>query len=373
MQCRTTSAHIIQLPGDQPDEQSETEDNHQFSIYAMQGLGKAPKVSVLVQGRSGSAQLKIFPDSGTDISAADETILIKLGEHIDNLLPSRENYAYSVDGSALKPIGQLHVTITLGDVSIDDTLHIFPKIPGGMLISWRSAQQLKILPKDYPAQIQSMTAKTCPVEVTADDLVHEFLTVFDGQVKTMKGERFKIHLKEEAKQFCVTVPRTIPYAYRDKVQQELHTLESQGIIQPVTEPTEWCAPIVVAPKRDCDNVRICIDFSKLNKFVKREFYSSGTPMDAIADISGEHSKTFTVFDALKGYHQINQCLLDKQSQLLTTFMTSFGRYKFLRAPFDICSISEHYNRRMDEVLLDCVIIAILLMMLLFLIVIGVLI
>ena len=207
-----------------------TKDSHLFSIHAMQGLGKAPKVIVLNQGRNGSAQLQILPDSGADISAADETILIKLGEHIDNLLPSRENHAYSVDGSALKPIGQLHVTITLGDVSIDDTLHIFPKIPGGMLLSWRSAQQLKILPKDYSAQIQSMTAKTCPVEVTADDLVHEFLIIFGGQVKTMKGECFKIHLKEEAKPFCVTAPRTIPYAYRDKVQQELHTLKSNGAL-----------------------------------------------------------------------------------------------------------------------------------------------
>ena len=186
----------------------------------------------------------------------------------------------------------------------------------------------------------------------------------------MKGERFKIHLKEEAKPFCVTAPRTIPYAYRDKVQQELHTLESQGIIQPVTEPTEWCAPIVVAPKRDCDNVRICIDFSKLNKFVKREFYSSGTPMDAIADISDEHSKFFTVFDALKGYYQ---CPLDEQSQLLTTFMTPFGRYKFLRAPFGICSISEHYNRRMDEAFTGLCNYRRVVEMLLFLIVIGILI
>ena len=86
-------------------------------------------------------------------------------------------------------------------------------------------------------------------------------------------------------------------------------------------------------------------FLSLNKFVKREFYSSGTPMDVIADISGEHSQFFTGFDALKGYYQSP---LDEQSQLLTTFMTPFGRYKFLRAPFGICSISEHYNRRMDE-------------------------
>ena len=52
-----------------------------------------------------------------------------------------------------------------------------------------------------------------------------------------------------------------------------------------------------------------------------------------------------MFDALKGYHQ---CPLEETSQLLTTFITPFGRYKLLGAPFGICSISEHYNRGMDE-------------------------
>ena len=31
-----------------------------------------------------------------------------------------------------------------------------------------------------------------------------------------------------------------------------------------------------------------------------------------------------------------------------TFITPFGRFQFLRAPFGISSISEHYNWRMDE-------------------------
>ena len=48
---------------------------------------------------------------------------------------------------------------------------------------------------------------------------------------------------------------------------------------------------------------------------------------------------------MKGYHQ---CPLDKESQNLTTFITPFGRFKFLRAPYGISSISEHYNRRLDE-------------------------
>ena len=49
-----------------------------------------------------------------------------------------------------------------------------------------------------------------------------------------------------------------------------------------------------------------------------------------------------MLDALKGYHQ---CPLDEDSQILTTFITPFGRYKYLRALYGIL---EHYDRRMAE-------------------------
>ena len=52
-----------------------------------------------------------------------------------------------------------------------------------------------------------------------------------------------------------------------------------------------------------------------------------------------------VIDAMKGYHQ---CTLDEKSQALMTFITPFGRYKYLRAPYGLSSITEHYNRRMAE-------------------------
>ena len=63
------------------------------------------------------------------------------------------------------------------------------------------------------------------------------------------------------------------------------------------------------------------------------------------DIATGNAKFFTVLDAVKGYHQ---CPLDEQSQLLTTFITPFGRFKYLRAPYGISSISEYYDRRMAE-------------------------
>ena len=131
------------------------------------------------------------------------------------------------------------------------------------------------------------------------------------------------------------------------MKEEIDLLIEQGIIAPVTEPTEWCSPIVVTPKKNSDSIRMCVDLSKLNRFVRRERYPSVTPAEAVADIAQSKAKYFTVLDARKGYHQ---CPLDAQSELLTTFITPFGRFKYLRAPYGICSISEHYNRRMDEAL-----------------------
>ena len=73
-----------------------------------------------------------------------------------------------------------------------------------------------------------------------------------------------------AKPFCVNTPRSVPFAYRDKLKAELDLLQSQQIIAPVTEATEWCIPIVVTPKKNSDKIRMCVDLSHLNRFVVRE-------------------------------------------------------------------------------------------------------
>ena len=161
----------------------------------------------------------------------------------------------------------------------------------------------------------------------------------------MEGEKFHISLTDDAKPFCVNTPRSIPFAYHDKLKAELDLLQSQHIIAPVVEVTEWCAPIVVTPKKNTDHIHMCVDLSRLNRYVRRERYQSSTPAEAVADIAASSAKVFTVLDAMKGYHQ---CPLDENSQLLTTFITPYGRFKYLRAPYGISSISEHYDRRMAE-------------------------
>ena len=131
----------------------------------------------------------------------------------------------------------------------------------------------------------------------------EFPTVFNNQINQTEGEEFHISLTHDAKPFCIKTPRSIPFAYRDKLKAELDHLQAQGIIAPVTHPTEWCAPIVVTPKKDSDKIRLCVDLSHLNQYVRRERYQSDAPAQVVADIAADHAKIFTKMDAMKGYHQ----------------------------------------------------------------------
>ena len=63
---------------------------------------------------------------------------------------------------------------------------------------------------------------------------------------------------DKAIPFCVKAPRTVPYAYWEKLMKEPELLQEQGIIEPVTDVTEWCAPIVVTPKKGSDRIRMCV-------------------------------------------------------------------------------------------------------------------
>ena len=106
----------------------------------------------------------------------------------------------------------------------------------------------------------------------------------------MDGEQFHISLTHYAKPFCIKAPRLIPFAYRDKLKDELDLLLSQNVISADTTVTEWCAPIVVTPKKNSDRIRMCVDLSHLNKFVRKECFQSSTPAQAVADIAATDAK-----------------------------------------------------------------------------------
>ena len=99
--------------------------------------------------------------------------------------------------------------------------------------------------------------------------------------------------------FCK--PRTVPYALRGRVEQELDCLERDGIIQPV-EFSEWAAPIVPVVKTD-GSIRICGDYKvTVNQAAKLDTYPLPRSDDLFASLAG--GKTFTTLDLAHAYQQI---------------------------------------------------------------------
>jgi len=93
-----------------------------------------------------------------------------------------------------------------------------------------------------------------------------------------------------------------------------------------------------------DKLRICIDPKDLNKAIKRPKYQMPILDEILPNLA--NAKIFSVLDAKDGFHQVK---LDESSSYLTTFWTPFGRYRYLRMPFEISSAPEEYQRRMHDI------------------------
>ena len=71
-----------------------------------------------------------------------------------------------------------------------------------------------------------------------------------------------------------------------------------GVIRKVDQPTEWCHPIVLVGKPN-NKIRLCIDLTKLNLGVKREFYQLESVEETISKL-GTNCKVMSKLDANSG-------------------------------------------------------------------------
>lgn len=76
-------------------------------------------------------------------------------------------------------------------------------------------------------------------------------------------------IKTDAKLYAVACPCRIPTPLKNKVKQELDKTVQDKIIAPVKGPIDWCAPVVVVPKKN-GAIRLCVHYIQLNKYVKKE-------------------------------------------------------------------------------------------------------
>ena len=137
-------------------------------------------------------------------------------------------------------------------------------------------------------------------------------------------------------------PYRIPHAYRETVQKELKDMIESGIIEP--SHSEWSSPIVVVKKKD-GNIRICIDYRRLNSATPVDPYPMPRP-DELIDKLGR-AKYITILDLSKGYWQVP---MKEEDRAKTAFTTSFGHFQFKVMPFGLNGAPATFQRMMDSLL-----------------------
>ena len=298
-------------------------------------------------------RITAIPDSGADKSVAGLDTLHALGKSESDLTNKDEDQLVAANSLPLQSVGRLVVAIEYGSRTSRETVIICPQTTG-LLLSWHACIRLGILPEEYPLPLERHIRRTnqpfpsrAEIVRIKQQLMSEFSDVFEvkGTLPVMIGPPMEIQLKEGAIPFSVNGARPIPFAQREEVKRALDEMVSCGIIQSVSEPSDWAHPLVVVQKPN-GKLRLCVDMTKLNVHVKRPTHPLRSPKDAVSEISSE-ARFFSSLDAVHGYWQVP---LEASCQHLTTFMTPWGRYKFLRGTMGLISAGDEYCRRTDQAL-----------------------
>ena len=141
-----------------------------------------------------------------------------------------------------------------------------------------------------------LIARTGEVVTQPAEFKEELPQLFTGLGK-LKTE-YRIKLNPELEPACLYTLRRIPHPLLPKVKNEIDSMLRQGVISPVTVPTEWCAGIAPVLKA-IGRVRICVELTPLNKAVKHKIHPMGSVDESLAML-GE-SRLFTKLDANSGF------------------------------------------------------------------------
>ena len=177
------------------------------------------------------------------------------------------------------------------------------------------------------------------VQEKKTDLLEEYEDVFVG-LGLVEGEYY-IDLEENAKP-TIQPPRKVPLSLLPKLKETLDNLTKSGVVSKLDRPTDWVNSLVIVEKKD-GSLRLCLDPKDLNNAIKRGHYKAPSAETISNHLSGK--KIFTVIDMSHCYWHKK---LDEESSYLCAFNTPFGRYKFNRMPFGICSAADVAQQMVDD-------------------------
>ncbi|UYV79739.1 K02A2.6-like [Cordylochernes scorpioides] len=272
-------------------------------------------------------QVNFKIDTGADVNVLPLQYYYQSFQRIK--LEKSDKVLQGPNGIPLETVGMIHVKLQNKGQHLNSKIYIIDKLKQPLL-SGETSEKLNIV-----RMIQQLSSNFLNPK-------REFPKIFNGLGHA--NINYKISLQPDAKPYALCTPRRVPIPLMKQVKEQLEEMTRLGVIESVEEPTEWCAGMVAVSKPG-GKIRICVDLTKLNQYIRRENY----PLPATEHILGQLGNAcyFSKLDANSGFWQFG---LAKESQKLTTFITPFGRFFFKRIPFGITSAPEIFQRKMTQLL-----------------------
>ena len=275
---------------------------------------KKYEVEVVVRGK----KIKVYADTGADVSIMSYSNAKKLN------LPLRKTRMrirpYGSRPKACK--GSYTGTIMHGDAVTNATIYVINK-EVETLISGAVSEQLGIITFNRESNVSKIYEEE-QYDKQKADIVGKFPSIFDGTVGTLRDHEVQLHIDDTIRPVCQP-SRPIPFHLRGKLEEELHEMLEQGIIEEHTGPSPWVSNIVLSPKDD-GKLRVTVDMREPNKCI----IPTNIPIIKPEEIKAQLSpyKYFSKLDFKSAYHQL---VLDEDSRKLTVFHAGnkLMRYKRL--------------------------------------------
>ena len=306
-------------------------------VKRLKELEKVREIEVTTP--KGSVNFKL--DSGADVTVIGEEHLDQFGLQVTDLKPTRKKLK-GADDKLIKCYGYFQTRLNTNKESAQTLIYVGKDVKKALLGVLAGIKlkliQINVPERIYVGAVQQEGKQNIKV-------VSDFPKVFAGL--GFFGDEVHIAMKDGAVPYHVNAPRRVSLPLMDPLQHELARMVKLKVIRKVNEPTDWCHPIVVIPKpKSKERLRVCLDLTKLNEQVKREFYELPSVPETLSKI-GNKCRVMSKLDFNSGYWQMP---LDESSQLKCTFTTPFGRYCPTRAPFGLCSLPEIFTKKLDDLL-----------------------
>ena len=250
-------------------------------------------VDLLLNGKSVSMEI----DTGAAVTVISEALYSELG-----------------DGGVLKK-AHLNLSTYTGEV-------VEPKGVGNVLVEYKD-QKLRLpvtvvsgrvpvlLGRDWLKYLKLCWAELFPVKVNKLEtdmrvkrIQDKYPDVFSGKLGCLQGFQVNIPVPKDVtpKYFK---PRTVPYAMKKRVEEELHRLEEQGVWRRV-EYSRWAAPIVPVLKdvRDpAGPIRLCGDYKMtVNQVAPCDNYPIPNTSEQLATL--RYGEKFSKLDISHAYQHL---------------------------------------------------------------------